>query len=63
MAKTAAGTGKGSAQKGEPTGPGGAPFLRPGTYSDGHPLDDIQYLECKLILKLMAWRCQCRGSR
>ena len=20
-------------------------------YSDGHPLDDVQYLECKLILK------------
>src|SRR5262245_44537504 len=25
--------------------------LRPGRYSDGHPLDEIQYLECKLILK------------
>jgi hypothetical protein len=25
--------------------------LRPGTYSDGHPLDEVQYLECKLILK------------
>jgi hypothetical protein len=22
-----------------------------GHYSDGHPLDDVQYLECKLILK------------
>src|SRR5262249_4723602 len=22
-----------------------------GTYSDGHPLDEVQYLECKLILK------------
>src|SRR5215510_4558399 len=25
--------------------------LRPGTYSDGGPLDEVQYLECKLILK------------
>ena len=25
--------------------------LRSGTYSDGHPLDEVQYLECKLILK------------
>jgi hypothetical protein len=25
--------------------------LAPGQYSDGAPLDDIQYLECKLILK------------
>ena len=25
--------------------------LKKGTYSDGHPLDDIQYLECKIILK------------
>src|SRR5258705_6827212 len=24
---------------------------RPGKYSDGHPLDDVHYLECKLILK------------
>src|SRR4249920_2582758 len=22
-----------------------------GQYSDGHPLDEVQYLECKLILK------------
>jgi len=28
-----------------------APKLKPGKYSDGHPLDDVQYLECKLILK------------
>jgi hypothetical protein len=27
------------------------PELKPGKYSDGHPLDDLQYLECKLILK------------
>ena len=25
--------------------------LKPGQYSDGSPLDDVQYLECKLILK------------
>lgn len=25
--------------------------LKPGVYSDGHPLDDVQYLECKIILK------------
>jgi hypothetical protein len=25
--------------------------LKPGQYADGTPLDDIQYLECKLILK------------
>jgi len=25
--------------------------LKPGTYCDGHPLDEVQYLECKLILK------------
>src|SRR5215471_17512218 len=25
--------------------------LKPGQYVDGSPLDDIQYLECKLILK------------
>lgn len=28
-----------------------APQLKPAKYSDGHPLDDLQYLECKLILK------------
>ena len=28
-----------------------APQLKPGTYSDGHPLDDVHYLQCKLILK------------
>jgi len=27
------------------------PELQQGTYSDGHPLDDIQYLQCKIILK------------
>ncbi|MGO8829686.1 MAG: hypothetical protein ACLQT5_10600 [Steroidobacteraceae bacterium] len=27
------------------------PDLKPGTYRDGSPLDDLQYLECKLILK------------
>lgn len=25
--------------------------LKPGEYADGSPLDDVQYLECKLILK------------
>jgi hypothetical protein len=25
--------------------------LKPGTYSDGHPVDEVHYLECKLILK------------
>ncbi len=24
--------------------------LKPGHYSDGHPLDEVQYLECKIIL-------------
>jgi len=27
------------------------PDLKPGKYSDGHPLDDVQFLECKVILK------------
>jgi hypothetical protein len=27
------------------------PELQQGTYSDGHPLDDIEYLQCKIILK------------
>jgi hypothetical protein len=27
------------------------PELEEGRYSDGHPLDDLQYLECKLTLK------------
>ncbi|HAB19375.1 MAG TPA: hypothetical protein DCE44_23460 [Verrucomicrobiales bacterium] len=27
-----------------------APKLKKGKYSDGHPLDDLHYLECKLIL-------------
>ena len=25
--------------------------LKPGAYSDGHPLDKVHYLECKIILK------------
>ena len=25
--------------------------LKPGEYADSSPLDDVQYLECKLILK------------
>jgi hypothetical protein len=28
-----------------------APEPQPGTYSDGHPLDEVHYLECKLILR------------
>ena len=27
------------------------PDLRRGRYSDGHPFDEVQYLECKIILK------------
>ena len=27
------------------------PSVKPGAYSDGHPLDTVHYLECKLILK------------
>jgi hypothetical protein len=27
------------------------PGVKPGKYSDGHPFDEVQYLECKLILK------------
>ena len=27
------------------------PDLQQGKYSDGHPLDDVHYLECKIILK------------
>src|SRR5215471_13589518 len=34
-----------------PVGRGRNLELQSGTYSDGHPLDEIQYLECKLILK------------
>lgn len=26
------------------------PELKKGRYTDGHPLDELQYLECKLIL-------------
>ena len=37
--------------KGAPTQPGRVPDLKPGKHSDGHPLDEVQYLECKLILK------------
>jgi hypothetical protein len=31
--------------------PAGAVEGKPGQYSDGSPLDEVQYLECKLILK------------
>jgi len=37
--------------KGQPTQPGRVLDLKPGVYCDGHPLDEVQYLECKLILK------------
>ncbi|HEY2663121.1 MAG TPA: hypothetical protein VGI47_02180 [Candidatus Binataceae bacterium] len=37
------------ARKNEGTGP--SPQLMARTYSDGHPLDEVHYLECKLILK------------
>jgi len=29
----------------------GLPDLKPGKYTDGHPLDDIQYIESEIILK------------
>jgi hypothetical protein len=35
----------------QPPRPERVPDLKPGKYSDGHPLDDIQYVECKIILK------------
>jgi hypothetical protein len=34
-----------------PKRPDRVPDLKPGKYSDGHPLDEVQYLECKIILK------------
>ena len=38
--------------KGQPIGRARRmPELKPGKYSDGLPLDEIKYLECKLILK------------
>ena len=49
--------GAAAGEKGKPDGDAKAertrevPPLQPGQYSDGHPLDDVQYLECKLILK------------
>jgi len=38
-------------EKTEATTPSTLPELKKGAYSDGHPLDDVQYMECKLILK------------
>ena len=35
----------------KPERPEKVPDLKPGKYSDGHPLDEVQYLECKIILK------------
>jgi hypothetical protein len=34
-----------------PPQPSGAPEFKQRHYSDGHPLDEVQYLECKIILK------------
>jgi hypothetical protein len=34
------------------------PELAPGHYSDGHPLDDVHYLECKIILKPDRFTCR-----
>src|SRR5262245_56956459 len=34
-----------------PFRPERVPVIKPGKYSDGHPLDSVHYLECKLILK------------
>ena len=31
--------------------PTSVPELKQGKYTDGHPLDDVHYLECKIILK------------
>ena len=43
---------KTSAKDSDPMGRGReVPTLKPGRYTDGLPLDEIQYLECKLILK------------
>jgi len=35
----------------KPERPERVPDLKPGNYTDGHPLDTVQYLECKIILK------------
>jgi hypothetical protein len=40
-----------AAQAAGPVMPDRVLELKPGKYSDGHPLDEVQYLECKLILK------------
>ena len=36
---------------------GRAAGLNHGTYSDGSPLDEVHYLECKLILKPDRFTC------
>jgi hypothetical protein len=33
------------------------PYLEPGAYADGTPLDELHYLECKLILKPDRFTC------
>jgi hypothetical protein len=35
----------------KPPSPNRVPDLKPGNYADGNPLDEVQYLECKIILK------------
>jgi hypothetical protein len=43
---------KGGAKDSDPTGrEREIPSLKPGRYTDGLPLDEIRYVECKLILK------------
>ena len=39
------------AGKREATNPDRVTGITPGTYSDGHPLDAVQFLECKVLLK------------
>ena len=47
---SSADTGKTTASQAAPRA-GMVPDMKDGAYSDGHPLDQVQYLECKLILK------------
>lgn len=45
-------TGSEAAKAATPTArPGRVADLKAGNYSDGHPLDEVRRLECKLILK------------
>ena len=45
------GRGKAATKKAAARRPARVPELAPGHYSDGHPLDEVHYLECKIILK------------